>query len=225
MKISIVIPVLNESALIIMQLQKLQSAREKGHEVIVVDGGSLDDSQQLAKTLADNVYQAKPGRSQQMNLGAAQAHNEIILFLHIDTCMPSDFADQIMQVFENPNTLWGRFDVKFTSNRGLFRVIAACMNLRSHLTGVATGDQAIFMRREVFDQLQGYACIPLMEDIELSKRLRSLSWPARIKQRAITSERRWQQNGIARTIVFMWWLRLLYFFGVKPEKIARMYYK
>ena len=225
MKISIIIPVLNESALLQKQLEKLRPFRNLGNEVIVVDGGSDDDSREVARPLVDRVCHSSSGRSLQMNYGAGLASGEVLLFLHIDTSLPVDCAAQIAQVFENSNRLWGRFDVRLSSDQGLLRVIPAAMNLRSHLTGVVTGDQAIFVRRQVFEEVKGYAPIPLMEDIELSKRLRRLSWPARIRQKAIASSRRWEQRGVLSTVLSMWWLRLLYFVGVSPKKLVIMYYK
>lgn len=225
MKISIVIPVINESELLPRRLGDLQSIRDSGHEVIVVDGGSEDNSLEVAAPLADKVGQCNRGRARQMNLGAQLASGDVLLFLHIDTCLPPDFEALVEGALVNQDSLWGRFDVRLSGDGALFTIIATAMNIRSHLTGVATGDQAMFVRKQVFQQLGGFAAIALMEDVELSKRLRHLSWPVRLKQKAIASSRRWEQKGVLKTILAMWWLRLLYFFGMNPDKIAIMYYK
>jgi len=225
LKISLIIPVLNEAGLLRQQLEKLQPFRLQGHEIIVVDGGSHDGSETIATPLVDRVCSSTPGRASQMNHGAGLASGDVLLFLHIDTDLPTGFASHISQVLEKPQSIWGRFDVKLSSAQGWLPVIATAMNLRSRLTGVVTGDQAIFVRRQIFEQVKGYAPIPLMEDIEFSKRLRRLSWPVRIRQKAVASSRRWEQNGVLRTVLAMWWLRLLYFIGVSPGKLVTIYYK
>ena len=224
-KLSIIIPVLNEESLITGQLQKLQDLREGGHELIVVDGGSRDRTPELAAPLSDHVLHSKPGRAVQMNAGAEVASGDIVLFLHADTQLPASAPAELDQQFRVPGFLWGRFDVRFTGSSPLLGMVAFSMNLRSHVTGVATGDQAIFVDRLGFLQCGGFAAIPLMEDIELSKRLRHRAWPRRINTRVLVSSRRWERDGIIRTIALMWWLRLLYFLGTPTSMLSRIYYK
>lgn len=221
MKISIVLPVVNEENNLPDTLAGLQALRQRGHEVIVVDGGSQDNSLMLAQQAADTVIVSKPGRAIQMNSGAELATGDILLFLHADTILPDD-VDALLSAINN-DQLWGRFDVRLSGQQFIFRVIESMMNLRSRLTSVATGDQAMFIHRALFDRVSGFSEIPLMEDIEISKRLRKICKPVCIKQKVITSSRRWQDKGIVRTILLMWKLRLYYFFGMSTERISRMY--
>ena len=225
MKISIIIPVLNESELLEAQLAKLQPAREEGHEVILVDASSDTQSRVITQPWVDKICESEPGRARQMNLGAEVSTGDVLLFLHIDTTLPQNFTRLLYSALEETGSCWGRFDIELSGRAPAYRVIEGFMNWRSHLTGVATGDQAIFIRSRAFAELSGFALIPLMEDIELSKRLRKRAWPARIRVRAGTSSRRWEHAGIGRTVLLMWWLRLLYFLGISPEKLVRMYYK
>lgn len=175
----------------------------------------------LAQQAADTVIVSKPGRAIQMNSGAELATGDVLLFLHADTILPDDVDDVISAI--DGDQFWGRFDVRLSGQQFIFRVIESMMNLRSRLTSVATGDQAIFIHRTLFDRIAGFSEIPLMEDIEISKRLRKISKPLCMKQKVITSSRRWQDKGIVRTILLMWKLRLYYFFGMSPERISRMY--
>ena len=222
MKLSIVLPVLNEAAGITATLRALSPLRARGHEVIVVDGGSADATLALAAAGADRVVQGPRGRARQMNAGAAIARGDVLLFLHADTVLP-DAADAAIQQAVAAGARWGRFDVRITGGQALFPLIAALMNLRSRLSGIATGDQALFVQRTLFAQLGGYADQPLMEDIELSRRLRALSPPACLRQRVQTSGRRWQQRGVWRTVWLMWSLRWRYWRGASPEALARAY--
>ncbi|MEX2131129.1 MAG: TIGR04283 family arsenosugar biosynthesis glycosyltransferase [Pseudohongiellaceae bacterium] len=224
MKLSIIIPVLNEAFLIERSLQALQPLRQLGHQVIVIDGGSTDATPALAHALCDKLLQTAAGRAAQMNLGAAQAEADILLFLHADTTLPATAEVLLREVMVDPEIKWGRFDAQINGSR-LLRLIALAMNWRSHLTGIATGDQAIFVRRSVFMDAGGFAEIPLMEDVEFSKRLRKLAWPRRISVPVKVSNRRWQAHGIIRTILLMWWLRFLFFVGVEPQRLVSMYYK
>jgi rSAM/selenodomain-associated transferase 2 len=217
-RISIVVPVLDEAACIVACLQPLQSLRAAGHEVIVVDGGSRDASAELAAPLADRVLRAPRGRALQMNAGARAARGEVLLFLHADTRLPADAARAVLARGE-----WGRFDVEIEGRHALLPLIARLMNLRSRLTGIATGDQAIFVRRALFERLGGYAGIPLMEDIELSRRLRRVAPPVCLRLRAVTSGRRWETRGVLRTVLLMWRLRLAYFLGADPRRLAERY--
>ena len=160
-----------------------------------------------------------------MNLGAAAAQGDLLLFLHADTCLPEDCISQLEAAFLNPQFIWGRFDVRLSDHDWRYRIIEKSMNWRSRLTAVATGDQAIFVRRASFERLGGFAPIALMEDVELSKRLRRIARPYCLKSQVLVSARRWQQQGIVATILVMWWLRLLYIGGVAPEKLLQIYSK
>ncbi len=222
MKVSIIVPVLNEAENIVDTLQTLQRYRNQGHELIVVDGGSSDDTGALAAPHADQVLRAEAGRALQMNRGIDAADGDVLLFLHADTRLPADAIANIIAVIEDGH-FWGRFNVRLTGARFPFRVIETMMNLRSCLTGVATGDQAIFVSRESIDIIGAYPGLPLMEDIVFSKRLRNLGWPACLRQPVLTSSRRWEDKGILRTVLLMWRLRLLFFFGVPAGKLARKY--
>ena len=222
MKVSIIIPVLNEAAQIADALSELQSCRDQGHEVIVVDGGSTDDTMSRAGSSADKLLQADTGRGLQMNRGVDAAEGDVLLFLHVDTRLPETALTQIIEAVEDGH-YWGRFNVRLSGEHFLFRIIERMMNLRSCVTGVATGDQAIFVSRESIDIIGSYPQLPLMEDVVFSKRLRDLGWPACIRQRVLTSSRRWEHGGILRTVFLMWRLRLLFFFGVPAEKLAKQY--
>ena len=207
------------------QLQSLQAWRQAGHEVIVVDGGSDETILKPLRELADRFLETRRGRALQMNQGASLAVGDFLLFLHVDTLLPENAPILIEHAMGNSSATWGRFDVRLSGELLIFRIIERAISVRSHLTGVVTGDQALFVRRSVFEQVAGYATIPLMEDVELSKRLRRISWPVRIREPVITSSRRWEQRGIVNTVVLMWWLRLLYFLGVSPKRLIKQYYK
>ena len=219
---SIVLPVLDEAAGIAATLQVLAPLRGRGHEVVVVDGGSQDGTAALATPHADRVIASPRGRARQMNAGAALAQGDVLLFLHADTTLPP-CADALIGTAIQRGARWGRFDVSITGDAVMFPLIAALMNLRSRLTGIATGDQALFVERQLFQQLKGYADQPLLEDIELSRRLRKIAPPACLRQRVQTSGRRWLQRGVWRTIVLMWRLRWRYWRGASPEALARAY--
>ena len=222
MKVSIIIPVLNEADRISDTLASLAGFREQGHEVIVVDGGSEDDTVVLSHQLADRVLRSDRGRAMQMNCGIEHAQGDVLLFLHADTMLPADAISKMIAAVEDGH-FWGRFNVRLSGKHLLFRVVEQMMNLRSCVTGVATGDQAIFVSRESIDIIGSYPQMPLMEDIVFSKRLRNLGWPACLKLPVLTSSRRWEQRGIVRTILLMWRLRLLFFLGVPADKLAKQY--
>jgi len=213
LRLSVVVPVLNEAAGIRAALEALAPLRARGHEVIVVDGGSSDSTADIAAGLCDRVLSAPRGRAAQMNAGARAANGDMLLFLHADTRLPADFTIP-------DSAVWGRFDVRIDGRHPLLKVVACAMNLRSRLTGIATGDQAMFVRRAVFP---GFPEIPLMEDIALSRALKKIDSPSCLRERVVTSGRRWEAHGVLRTIFLMWRLRLLYFFGVSPETLARKY--
>lgn len=223
--LSIIIPVLNEAQTLQTQLPALQPLRAGGHQLILVDGGSTDASMQVAQGLVDVCLSSAPGRARQMNAGAAQAEGDILLFLHIDTTLPAQAADLVAAALADGSCCWGRFDVRLDGRHPAFAVIARTMNLRSRLTAVATGDQAIFVRRAVFEQIGGFADVPLMEDVLISKTLRRVSPPACLRTRVISSSRRWQQHGILTTIWLMWRLRLAFFLGASPAALHAQYYR
>ena len=220
--LSIVVPVLDEAAIIQGTLRSLQDLRRRGCEVIVVDGGSSDATRSLAAPLADRVIDAPRGRAAQMNAGARAARGDILLFLHADTFLPAGALDEIESGLARTGRAWGRFDVTISGSRAL-ALVAAMMNLRSRLTGIATGDQAMFARRAAFEAAGAFPEIPLMEDVALSKALKRLSPPLCLRARAATSGRRWQRRGTLRTILLMWRLRLAYALGADPRRLARRY--
>jgi len=222
-KISIIIPVLNEAQTIELFLQKLQPLRQQGHELVLVDGKSQDGTPALARPLVDRMMSSEKGRARQQGLGAKMATGQVLLFLHADTELPEQAAQTILLNLSK-GYFWGRFNVRLSGRHWLFRIIEAMMNWRSCLTGIATGDQAIFVSKILYNDVGGMPQIELMEDIEFSKRLVRLSKPACLKSTVVTSSRRWEQNGVLQTVLFMWFMRLQYFFGVKPEQLAKRYY-
>ncbi len=222
-QLSIIVPMLNEAGQLAEKLQALQLLRGRC-ELLLVDGGSNDGSVALAMPWADQVLHSSRGRARQMNCGAAQAQADVLLFLHIDTLLPDNAADLIAQAIA-AGFCWGRFNVNFDNTQTIFKLIAFMMNCRSRLTGIATGDQALFMSREAFLRVGGFPDIALMEDITLSAKLKKLGKPCCLRDTVTTSARRWLQHGIAKTILLMWWLRLRYFFGADPEVLAACYYR
>jgi rSAM/selenodomain-associated transferase 2 len=219
--LSIVVPMLDEAGQIGALLASLSPLRAQDAEVIVVDGGSRDDSVAAAQGHADAVLQGPRGRARQMNHGAAQARGAVLLFLHADTRLPPDALAAVQQALVR--RVWGRFDVRIVGHSAMLPVVAALMNLRSRLTGIATGDQAVFVRRDAFDAVGGFPDQPLMEDIELSRRLRALGRPACLRLHVATSGRRWDTCGAWRTIWLMWRLRWRYWRGAAPDVLARDY--
>ncbi len=222
-RLTIIVPVLNEAGGIEAALQALQPLRARGHELIVVDGGSADATAGLAAGAADRVIDAPRGRARQMNAGAGVARGDVLLFLHADTRLPDDAGVILMEALRQSGGCWGRFDVRIGSTRPILRLVALMMNLRSRLTGICTGDQAIFVTAQAFTRVGGYPPLALMEDIALSARLRRCSKPVALRATAVTSARRWERNGVLRTIALMWWLRLRYFFGAAPAHLAELY--
>jgi rSAM/selenodomain-associated transferase 2 len=220
--LSVVVPARNEARSIERCLAPLQSWRARGVEVIVVDGGSGDDTVAHAQPLADRVCRHAPGRAAQMNAGAACASGGLLLFLHADTWL-EDTAIQALQALPRGH-VWGRFDVRLRSRHPVLRLVAAAMNLRSRATGIATGDQCQFVSRSLFARVGGFPAQPLMEDVEISRRLLGQVRPVCLRQRVSVSARRWRQRGIFRTIVLMWWLRWRYWRGDDPAALHRIYY-
>ena len=223
MALSIIVPMLNEAAALPGLLAQLARWRTRGCEVVVVDGGSTDGSATMARAAGFTVVDAERGRARQMNAGAALARGEVLVFLHADTQLPTEADAAVRGALADERRDWGRFDVRITGRAPMLRVVAALMNLRSRLTGIATGDQAMFVRREAFDAVGGFPLQPLMEDIELSRRLLRRSRPACLRARVTTSGRRWEQRGVWRTIVLMWRLRWAYWRGVPAEVLAEAY--
>jgi len=223
LKISIIVPALNEAEGIAAALTGLASLRKRGHEVIVVDGSSSDKTAARSRGAADRVVAAPRGRASQMNAGAALAQGEVLLFLHADTRLPENADARILQGLAASGRAWGRFDVHIEGKSRLLPVIAFFMNLRSRATGIATGDQAIFVRRDAFRRIGGFPPLELMEDIALSRSLKRVSRPLCLADKAVTSGRRWERRGVLRTVLLMAWLRLAFFFGAAAAKLARLY--
>ncbi len=224
MRLSIVIPVLNEADGIARLLDSLQSLRHAGHELIVADGGSSDATLEHAALRADQVVRCPRGRAGQMNAGAAVASGAVILFLHADSIFPQHGVAAIAAAIGASGRRWGRFNIQLSGNRFLFRTIEWFMNTRSRLTGIATGDQGIFVERKLFESIGGFAAIPLMEDIALSARLKQIERPICLNATLKTSSRRWEQDGAWRTIWLMWRLRYAYWRGADPAALAQRYY-
>ncbi|MBM7456999.1 rSAM/selenodomain-associated transferase 2 [Oceanisphaera litoralis] len=220
MSLSIIIPMLNEADALPDTLKALRPYSATA-ELILVDGGSSDDSVALAHQAGMRVLAAPAGRALQMNAGAAAARGDLLLFLHADTRLPANADRLIADALVCHH--WGRFDVTICGRHPMLAVIAGMMNLRSRLTGIATGDQALFVRRRAFEAVGGFPEQPLMEDIALGKRLKHLGPPACLRQKVITSGRRWEQKGLWRTMVLMWRLRFAYWRGASPEQLARAY--
>jgi rSAM/selenodomain-associated transferase 2 len=222
MTLSIIVPVLDEAAGVETALRALAPLRTRGAEVIVVDGGSSDATAELARPLADQVLKSQRGRGAQMNAGAAAAHGDVLLFLHADTRLPDGADRLILDGLSQSRRAWGRFDVRFDDGCAL-RLVALMMNVRSRLTGICTGDQAMFVTRAAFDNIGGFPPIPLMEDVTAATLLKRESRPLCLHARVTASGRRWRQHGIWRTILLMWRLRLAYYFGVDPDRLAKLY--
>ena len=222
-RLSAVIPALNESAGIQAVLQALAPLVARGAQIIVADGGSTDGTATRALAAGAQIVDAPRGRALQMNAGAQHASGDILLFLHADTRLPPDADRLIEQALANGPQVWGRFDGRIEGQPRMLRVIAGFMNRRSRWTGIATGDQALFMTRSAFDAVGGFPAQPLMEDIEMSARLLNLSRPVCLRARVVTSGRRWESRGVWRTVLLMWRLRLDYWRGVAPEHLAALY--
>ena len=220
--LSIVIPALNEAAGIEATLKALEPLRARGVELVLADGGSGDTTVAVARPWVDTVVDAPRGRALQMNAGAARARADALMFLHADTRLPP-LGDVLALQSLAEGACWGRFDVRIEGRPRMLRVVAALVNLRSRLSGIATGDQAIFVIRAAFERVGGFPVQPLMEDIEISRRLKRLGRPACLRARVCTSGRRWEQRGVWRTIVLMWRLRWRYWRGVPAARLAEEY--
>ena len=222
-QLSVIIPALNEAGCIRELCRALQPLRSRGHEVILVDGGSDDQTLALGEPLVDRTLCSARGRALQMRAGAAAANGTVFWFLHADTGVPDNPDQLILAALENGRTGWGRFDVSLSDKHVVLRSVAYLMNLRSRISGIATGDQGIFVRRSLYVQVGGVPSLPLMEDIALSHALKKHGRPACIRQKLLTSARRWKKHGIARTILTMWGLRFAYFIGISPRHLAKYY--
>jgi rSAM/selenodomain-associated transferase 2 len=221
--LSIVIPALNEAAYIAANLAPLHPLRARGIEIIVADGGSRDDTVILATSHADRVIRAPCGRAAQMNAGAAVARGQLLLFLHADCMLPKDAAALIIDGLTGSGKCWGRFNVRLDGRHPLLSMVAFMMNWRSRISGIATGDQGVFVTHECFDAVGGFSEIPLMEDIDLSRRLKARSTPLCLRATITSSSRRWEQHGVLRTIFLMWYLRFAYWLGASPDKLVKLY--
>ena len=222
MTFTIIMPVLDEATEIEAALAVLAPYRARGGEVIVADGGSSDRTAELARPLADRVIVAPRGRAAQMNAGAAAANGDVLLFLHADTRLPDNADRLVLDGLAYSGRNWGRFDVRFDGGR-LLTFVARMMNWRSRLTGIATGDQALFVTRAAFERVGGFPAIALMEDVALSAKLKHISKPLALHARVTTSARRWRKHGTLRTVLLMWRLRLAFFLGADPEKLVKIY--
>lgn len=222
-RISVIVPALDEAARLPLTLAVLQGLRQRGHEVILVDGGSGDATVAVSRPLVDTVLQAARGRAVQMRAGADAASGDIFWFLHADTRVP-EHADRLIDAaLRDTGAQWGHFEVQLSEHRFSLRLVATLMNIRSRLSGIATGDQGIFVTRDRFRQVNGYPQIALMEDVALSRALKASERPACLRPRLTTSARRWQKHGVLRTILLMWLLRLGYTLGISPDTLARHY--
>ncbi|MET0152742.1 MAG: TIGR04283 family arsenosugar biosynthesis glycosyltransferase [Candidatus Binatia bacterium] len=218
-QISVIVPALNEAATITGTLARLREPEVL--EVVVVDGRSEDGTAAIARPLVDRVIEASAGRARQMNAGAGVARGDVLFFLHADTAPPRGFAAAIVAACDD--AIGGRFDVELDAPGLAYRVIEAAINLRSRWSGLFTGDQGLFVRRDVFESLGGYPDLPLLEDLALARAMKKRGRTAALRMRLRTSARRWQRHGVLRTVALMWWIRALYFLGVAPERLARLY--
>ena len=222
MKLSVVVPMLNEERAIATTLQTLRAGAPNA-EIIVVDGGSSDRSVAIAQPLCDKLITSSRGRAHQMNIGAAAAHGDALVFVHADTRVPTNFAAAIAHALGDTAVVGGRFDIELDDPALGYRMVGTMISLRSRLMRSATGDQAIFVRREIFARLGGFAEIPLCEDVDFARRLRRVGRIACLHDRVITSARRWQRDGLLRTILRMWVIKSLFLLGVSPDWLHRHY--
>ena len=220
--LSVIVPMLNEAGAVANTLHAIRNGAPDA-EIVVVDGGSIDSSVAVAQPLCDHVFVTRRGRAVQMNAGARASHGEVLAFVHADTIVPLTFAADIASVLSEAGVVGGRFDVNLDLSALPYRLIGAMISLRSRISRTGTGDQAIFARREVFDRLGGFPEVELCEDLEFSRRLKRAGRVACLRSRVTTSARRWNRNGVVRTIVRMWLIRAMYLLGVPPARLKRMY--
>lgn len=223
-KLSIIIPVLNERLFFTKQQIYVEALLKQGHEIIVVDGGSIDGSVLAAEKLGCKCINTKASRGYQLHTGANASTHDTLVFLHADTLLPLNATNSINYALDNQKISWGRFNVTFTNKKLIFKVIAWFMNKRSCITGIVTGDHTLFIKRKTYFDSGGFADIPIMEDIEMCKRLKKYSRPLCLMNSVITSSRKWEQQGVIKTILLMWRLRAHYYFGASADKLAKKYY-
>ena len=223
--LSFVIPCLNEEKSLLQQQANLKKIIESGHEIIVVDGGSHDKSRKIVRDVGCTCISTKTSRGFQLHTGAKKSTNEILIFLHADSILSNDAIQALQNMRPINSKIWGRFNVSFTNNSFAFKIIAWFMNQRSCMTAIVTGDHTLFVCRKLYFESGGYEDIPIMEDIQISKKLKRYSRPICLKDIVTTSSRKWERDGIIKTIFLMWRLRLYYFLGVSTSRLAKMYYK
>jgi rSAM/selenodomain-associated transferase 2 len=221
MRLSIIVPVLNEAKTIGQTLDHLSGF--KPNEIIVVDGGSCDGTLEIARTFPCVVSVSCQGRARQMNHGARLAAGDVLLFLHADTRLPATAERDIANCLQDPGCVGGRFDVELEADRWLLGLVGRLISLRSRITRISTGDQAMFVRRSVFETLGGFPEIPLMEDVAFSRMLKRAGSIACLESTVVTSARRWEKHGPLRTIFLMWTLKCLFLAGVSPHLLAKLY--
>ena len=223
--ISVIIPMLNEQQNIQALLSLLQPYRGTVAELIVVDGGSADASCEVAESLSDHLVQSARGRAKQMNAGVEIATGKCLWFLHADSIPSNQVVERLQRIADSEEPVWGRFDVKLSGGHVLLKLVETLMNIRSKWTGIATGDQGIFIDRTLFEKVGGFPEIPLMEDISICSTLKKIKQPVCCAERLMTSSRRWEDNGILRTILLMWWCRLAFAFDIDPQRLYQQYYR
>jgi rSAM/selenodomain-associated transferase 2 len=221
--LSVIIPAWNEAEQIEAVLQSLQTLRQQGHELILVDGGSDDDTRRIAAPWVDRLLQVPRGRARQLAAGAAQARGDWLWFLHADTLVSAEVLAALLHILHTGSGAWGRFDVRLSGQRWPLRIIERLINLRSRLSGIATGDQALFMHRDLYRRVGGWPQIPLMEDVALSRALKRIARPLCLYEQVLTSSRRWERQGVLATVLLMWYLRLAFTLGADPQVLAARY--
>lgn len=222
-ELSIIIPALNEAGTIETTLMSLQPMRARGCELVLVDGGSSDATMSLAMPLVDKLIESAPGRARQMNTGALHSAAATLWFLHADSRVPAAADRAIQNSLGGAQSGWGYFPIRLSGGNPLLRIIAWAMNQRTRCTGVVTGDHGLFVSRCLFERVGGFPAIALMEDVAISKKLKKICRPLRLKQTLVSSSRRWESQGLLQTVLLMWCLRLLFFVGVSPARLANYY--
>jgi len=220
LSVAAIVPVLNESALLPDMIERFRHIDVD--ELVYADGGSTDGTREQLQAAGVRWVSSRSGRSAQMNCGAAECTSDILLFIHVDTAVSSSHIEAVRKSMRDRGMAGGRFDVQLSGAHPAFRIIESMINLRSRLSRISTGDQAMFVRRDVFERLGGFPDQPLLEDVAFSRLLKRAGNIACLRQRVETSSRRWEEYGIVRTILLMWWLRLRFWLGAAP---ARLHYE
>ena len=221
--ISVIVPVLNDASCLEINKGQFGDIANAGIEVIIVDGGSSDNSAEFARHLGLKVLTTRPGRGWQLAQGVEHASGDLLVFLHVDTKLPADSIEHLQRILTSPQAQWGYFSLRLSSDKAIYQCISACMNLRTRMSHVITGDHVLFVKRSLYEEIGGFPDFPIMEDVAISKKLRQKAKPVLIKSPVITSSRRWEINGVVPTILKMWCFRLLYFIGVPPRQLAKYY--